>query len=162
MHCNNCGAPLELADGRIVLTCEYCQSSQRLESPLDDADRVISLDRPCGVDCPSCGHELTEASLDGKRARFCPECLGILVESPIFAEVVRARRAAYRGREIPVPALDPTALQRAIECPVCNLPMEVHHHAGAGRAVIDSCHHCHLVWLDQSEIASIERTPGIR
>lgn len=162
MNCVNCGAPLELADGRTILTCAYCQSSRRLDEPSDDGDRVISLDRPTGVDCPRCEQELVQAIIDGKTARYCSNCRGILIETHIFAEVTRKRRAAYRGREMTPQPIDPDQLQQFIGCPECQQQMDVHPHYGPGRAIIDSCHRCNLVWLDNSELTTIERTPGRR
>ncbi len=162
MNCLNCGAPLELADGRTVLSCTYCESSRQIEISHDDGDRVISLRRPSGTNCPRCSCELVEASLDGRRAKLCTDCRGILIESPIFAEVARSRRAAYHGTDMPPQPVDPELLLRLIDCPNCRQPMDVHHHYGPGRAIIDSCHRCSLVWLDNSEMTSIERTPGLR
>ena len=162
MNCLNCGAPLELADGRTVLTCDYCHSHRRLSVGQGDGDRVVSLERPSGIDCPRCHTELFEAAVDGRRAKSCPECLGILFESPIFAEVARNRRAAYRGPDLLPQPIERDELQETIACPVCQQAMDVHPHGGSGLAVIDSCPSCHLVWLDNAELTSIERTPGRR
>lgn len=162
MNCLNCGAPMELSDSRTVLTCDYCRSNRRLNAPSDDLDRVVSLENPSGVDCPRCDVEMVEAAIDGKNANQCRECHGILVDAPVFAQVSWSRRVAYRGPEIAPQPIDPEALKKIIDCPKCNRPMEVHPHYGPGRAVIDSCHRCHLVWLDALELTNIERTPGRR
>ena len=162
MNCQNCGAPLELGDNRTILTCHFCDSNHRLKPDSNEGDRVISLDRPAGVICPCCDCELTEASIDGRPAHYCPGCHGILVSAPIFAEVARNRRHRYRGPEQIPTLIDPEELSRSIHCPNCRQQMEVHPHYGPGRAIIDSCSVCHLVWLDNSELASIERTPGSR
>lgn len=162
MHCHNCGAPLELADGRTILTCTYCQSLQRLDCPTDDGDRVVSFDRPSGLNCPRCQQELVEAAVDGRSVNYCNSCRGILIETPVFAEVTRKRRATYRGTEIQPQPIAPETLLESKDCPQCGKAMDVHPHYGPGRAVIDSCHRCNLVWLDNSELTSIERTPGRR
>lgn len=105
---------------------------------------------------------MVEASLDSHSVDQCPDCHGILVPADVFADVTRTRRRGYRGPEIAPQPYDPEAFQRVIDCPKCQQKMEVHAHYGAGRAVIDSCSRCHLVWLDNAEMTSIERTPGIR
>lgn len=105
---------------------------------------------------------MVQAVLDSHNVDQCLDCHGILVATDVFAEVTRKRRRSYRGPEIAPEPYDPDSLQRVIDCPKCQRPMEVHPHYGAGRAVIDSCCRCHLVWLDNAEMTSIERTPGIR
>lgn len=123
---------------------------------------MISLDRPCDVNCPRCEYALVEAAIDGKSAKYCTSCRGILIETHIFADVTRKRRATYRGKEMAPQPIDPELLQQFVDCPNCQQRMDVHPHYGPGRAVIDSCHRCNLVWLDNSELAMIERTPGLR
>ncbi|WP_010583781.1 TFIIB-type zinc ribbon-containing protein [Schlesneria paludicola] len=162
MNCLNCGAPMELAESRTVLTCDYCRSTRRLNAPSDDLDRVVSLDTPSGIDCPRCDVELVDAAIDGRSVNHCPDCRGILIDAPVFAQVSWSRRVAYRGPEIVPQLIDPEALKQVIDCPKCDQQMEVHPHYGPGRAVIDSCHRCHLVWLDTLELTNIERTPGRR
>lgn len=162
MNCQNCGAPLELGNSQTFLTCDYCLSSRCLEIATDDGDRVVPLDQPSGVDCPCCELELVEAAVDGRPAKYCDQCRGILIEAPVFAQVSWNRRVKYRGPELTPSPVDPEEIQRSLDCPQCQQPMEVHPHYGSGRAVIDSCHRCHLVWLDNSELTKIERTPGRR
>lgn len=162
MNCLNCGAPLELGESRTILTCLYCQTSRRLDTDLLDGDRVVSLDEPAGLDCPHCETELIQAAVDGRKASHCPECRGILMQAPTFADVAWNRRKKYRGPEMTPQPIDSDALSRSIDCPQCDRRMEVHPHYGPGRAIIDSCSFCHLVWLDNAELTSIERTPGRR
>jgi Zn-finger nucleic acid-binding protein len=162
MNCLNCGAPLELGESRTVLTCQYCRTSRRLEVDSLEGDRIVSLDRPSGLDCPHCEAELVEAAVDGRKADYCPECRGILIEAPVFSEVAWDRRVKYRGPEMNPQPIGADELARVTDCPRCQKPMEVHPHYGPGRAVIDSCSACHLVWLDNAELTSIERTPGRR
>ena len=162
MNCQNCGAPMKLGDQRTVLNCRYCLSTQKLKCESLDSDQVVPLGTPGGMSCPHCHDELVEAAVDGQRAKYCEHCHGVLVEAPIFAEVTWNRRKKYRGPELIPQLIDPEALSQVIECPQCQKPMEVHPHYGPGRAVIDSCDECHLVWLDHSELTTIERTPGRR
>jgi Zn-finger nucleic acid-binding protein len=35
--------------------------------------------------------------------------------------------------------------------------MDAHPYGAGGTAVIDSCHRCHLVWLDLGELAVLEQ-----
>ena len=162
MNCENCAGPLELGDHKTVLTCEYCGSTQRLIVSSDDGDRVIPMDQPTGLNCPRCEQELVKAAIDGRNASYCGQCLGILVEAPIFAEISWTRRIKYRGPDRSPSPIDPQVFTHVANCPSCQQPMEVHPHYGAGRAVIDSCNGCHLVWLDHDELTNIERTPGRR
>ncbi len=53
-------------------------------------------------------------------------------------------------------------LKRKLACPTCHESMEVHPYYGAGRAIIDSCATCQLVWIDRGELTGLERSPGRR
>ncbi len=71
-------------------------------------------------------------------------------------------RSRFREADrVPI-ALNPEDLNRVIRCPPCDLPMDVHPYYGPGNIVIDSCHRCHVVWLDHGELALVESAPGRR
>jgi hypothetical protein len=79
-----------------------------------------------------------------------------------FAAIVRKRRARHSGTDGESSPLNPEELKRLIRCPICHARMDVHPHYGPGAVVIDSCSRCRVVWLDQGELAAIERAPGLR
>jgi Zn-finger nucleic acid-binding protein len=159
--CTNCGAPLIASDSGRFLFCEHCGASAALPPPRTD-DRVTPLGHALEANCPSCGGALADGLMDHFRVGHCPGCRGVLLAGEDFAAVVRSRRASYRRADAaPVP-LEPLELERRVDCPRCRSPMEVHPYYGPGNTVIDSCRTCGLVWLDQGEIARIERAPGRR
>ena len=53
-------------------------------------------------------------------------------------------------------------IERKIKCPLCEDIMDVHPYFGPGNVVIDSCVNCHLIWVDNGEIVTIERATGPR
>jgi Zn-finger nucleic acid-binding protein len=162
VNCLNCGAPLELVEGREVLTCRFCNSYRQIQVNEQDGDRVVAFERTSEFTCPRCWHQLVEAGLDGYNVDHCPQCRGLLMDNATFAIVTRNRRSKYRGPELPAQPINPKRLQEFVDCPQCGDRMDVHPNYGPGQAVIDSCEECDLVWLDSAEMTSIERTPGRR
>lgn len=162
MNCSNCGAPMVWIEGRGHFRCDFC-ATFHFPQPLEDsADRVSPLQAKTETPCPTCREPLQRGAMDGVSVRYCDRCRGILLESSMFAEIVRNRRAAYKGAEPkPVP-INPEEFKRKIECPECTRTMEVHPYYGPGNAVIDSCARCRLVWLDHGEMSAIERASGRR
>lgn len=161
-NCANCGAPLSLSGSGRYLVCDHCGSSEKLPLAVDTNDRVTPLGHPIEANCPACDGALVDGLMDDCRVGICPACRGVLLVDEDFAAIVRTRRANYSGGNTqPVP-LEAIELQRHIDCPRCHAAMEVHPYYGPGNAVIDSCRSCGLVWLDQGEIARIERAPGRR
>lgn len=162
MNCLSCGAPLRPGELPALMVCLHCGTSRRPPDASMHGDRVAPLDTSSEMDCPRCDHALIQATVDGRRADYCPGCHGILFEAPIFADVVWNRRVMYRGTEATPQPIDPELMKQVIDCPQCQQRMEVHPHYGPGRALIDSCSGCQIVWLDHLELTSLERTPGRR
>jgi Zn-finger nucleic acid-binding protein len=129
---------------------------------LCDDDRVVPLGERLEANCPACGEALTDGMLDECRVGYCPSCRGVLLVDEDFAAVVRSRRANSSAADAPPIPLEPLELERQVDCPRCQVRMEVHPYYGPGNTVVDSCHPCRLVWLDQGEITRIERAPGRR
>ena len=153
---------MTLVARRDYFRCDYCTTLHFPEPPADSPDRVTPLGETAPADCPLCTAPLIAAALDGTRVLFCPACRGILAQSEAFAQIVRNRRAKYKGAESsPVP-VDRTEFERRVDCPACRSRMDVHPYYGPGNAVIDSCGRCRLVWLDHGELAHIERASGRR
>ncbi|MFO1007953.1 MAG: zf-TFIIB domain-containing protein [Planctomycetaceae bacterium] len=162
MNCKNCAAPLTKAVGLSQMVCTFCHTVQVATDVSGIVDRVLSLGELLGVHCPACDAELVTALVDEVPAALCSGCQGVLFSSTEFRQVVEDRRAAYTGPEMGVTLLHPAEFERRLECPGCHAKMEVHPYYGAGRAIIDSCGMCKLVWVDHGELTNLERSPGRR
>lgn len=162
MNCLNCAAPLDWTPGSDVLKCQFCGSYRPLATLADGVDTIVVLEEPTGTACPACATELVTAALDRAPGAVCTTCHGLLLESDVFAYLVRSRRSDYDGAErIPQP-LTPDRIAGQVACPRCTRPMERHPYGGPGNQVIDCCSRCRLVWLDSGELAAIEAAPGRR
>lgn len=144
------------------MVCTFCHTVQAPPDTSDVIDRVQCLSTPLGVHCPVCDDELEAALIDSVPACYCPSCRGLLIKNSEFRQVVESRRAAYAGPDVAATLPHPVELDRRIQCPTCHQKMEVHPYYGAGRAIIDSCSSCQLVWIDMGELTSLEQTPGRR
>lgn len=162
MNCKNCAAPLTKAVGLSQMVCTFCHTVQVATDVSGIVDRVLSLGELLGVHCPACDAELVTALVDEVPAALCPDCQGVLFSSPEFRQVVEDRRATYTGPDMAVTPPHPAEFERRLECPGCHVKMEVHPYYGAGRAIIDSCGTCKLVWVDHGELTNLERSPGRR
>lgn len=146
--------------GRDYLYCDCCATFRFPTSLEESPDGVTSLGEASGVICPACQHGLAKGAIKGSHVLFCENCRGILVDSDHFAEVVRRRRADRTGPPDEPRPLDPSELERHIDCPLCGLTMDVHPYYGPGNAVIDSCARCRMIWLDYGEMTAIVQAPG--
>ncbi len=144
------------------MVCTSCHTVQVAPDVSQEVDRVLPLAVPLGVQCPVCDAELEASLIDETPACHCPNCRGLLLSSTQFRQVVEDRRAAYTGPDIAVTLPHPIELERKLACPRCHQSMEVHPYYGAGRAIIDSCMACQLVWIDKGELTGLERSPGRR
>ena len=145
-----------------VVVCEYCQSVQGLPTTGATIDRVIPLGQATDCACPRCDELLVQAAIDGLKAQNCPSCHGILIDGETFGMLVQRRRAKFRGPEAQPVRLDAAQLAVQVDCPSCELAMEVHPYYGPGNIVIDSCRRCRLVWLDRGEVSRVEAASGRR
>ena len=162
MNCKNCAGPLTMSAGPMRMVCTFCHTVQSAPDVTEVVDRVLPLEAPLGVHCPVCDAELEASLVDETPACHCPNCRGLLLPSTAFRKVVEDRRAAYSGPDIAISLPHPIELERKIACPRCHQSMEVHPYYGAGRAIIDSCAECQLVWIDKGELTGLERSPGRR
>jgi Zn-finger nucleic acid-binding protein len=154
MNCPNCGAALTPVANRDLFRCEYCQTVQ---VPAVNPDGLVPLDRDHRFDCPCCQKRLKVGRIEGKGVAHCPACHGFLARSADFATILGRRRSRRRkGNPSPRP-IDPTEFRRTLSCPSCRKTMDAHPYGAGGTAVIDSCHRCHLVWLDLGELAVLEQ-----
>jgi Zn-finger nucleic acid-binding protein len=154
MNCPNCGAALRPVANRDLFRCEYCQTVQ---VPDAGTDGLVALERELRIECPCCTVRLRSGRVEGKAVAHCPQCRGLLARSADFALIVTRRRARRPAGNPPPLPLDPAELRRAIGCPSCHRPMDTHPYGAGGTAVIDSCHRCHVVWLDAGELAVLEQ-----
>lgn len=162
MNCKNCAGPLTMSAGPMRMVCTFCHTVQSAPDVSEVVDRVQPLAAPLGVQCPVCEAELVASLVDEIPACHCPNCRGLLLPSAEFRKVVENRRAAYCGPDIAVAPPHSIELERNLACPSCHRSMEVHPYYGAGRAIIDSCAACQLVWVDLGELTGLERSPGRR
>ncbi len=154
MQCPNCGAPLHLQDLSDSFTCDYCRS---VYFPEENDDGVRLLDERSSLVCPVCDIPLMHASMDHHRIEYCTRCRGVLVEMPVFIELVDDLRAERGGFRRVLPPPDPDELRRRLKCPHCGRAMDTHFYGGPGNIVIDDCSPCELNWLDAGELLKIAR-----
>lgn len=125
-------------------------------------DGVQPLEVPTEMVCPRCSIELLGGKLDEFPVAFCPTCFGVLIDHEGVGTVIAIRRADYQGHDRTPPAADLEALETESDCPNCGEQMEVYFYGGPGNVVMDGCRRCHMVWMDNGEITSIVRAPGLR
>jgi Zn-finger nucleic acid-binding protein len=160
MNCSNCGAAMDLVDGRHYFFCTHCGSFHFPEAATDQGVRVTrrnASDAHCGV----CNRPLAHAVLQaGAEVQYCENCRGVLLSRAHFAAVVDRQRAwASSPPVVPTP-LDRQALGRSMRCPTCRGDMSTHPYYGPGNVIIDTCDTCDQVWLDFGELKQIVDAPG--
>lgn len=157
LNCANCGAAMEPVGSRNYFRCPYCES---FHFPDETPDGVAVIGDESRLGCPVCNEKLVAAAIHGDPVRYCRTCRGFLADNPAFGRIVTRKRAA-RGNAPYVPTpFSRDELKRRIACPKCAKPMDTHPYHGGGNAVIDTCHRCHLVWLDAGEVSVIGSYPG--
>ena len=128
----------------------------------DSIDRVIPLGETAPTVCPKCHHTMELGEVDGKYVLLCLGCQGVLVQSKVFASLIRERRTNYQGSDATPKPLDTHQLKHTINCPGCSKQMSVHPYHGPGNVVVDSCSECWFTFLDYGELSAIEKAPGRR
>ncbi len=159
MNCPNCGAPMHLVRDRDYWVCPYCTT---FHFPDENDEGVRVLGEESRLLCPVCHVELVSAAVEQAPVRTCPRCRGILAEPPDFRRIVDMRRRTSAKKEHVLRPLDRAELERSIRCPQCARAMDAHPYYGPGNAVVDSCGHCALVWLDHGELTVIVTAPEER
>ncbi len=138
--------------GRQHMQCEYCSS---FWFPPESDEGVRTVHQESKLECPVCSVPLVEGTLEELHVAHCTNCRGILATTKHFYQVVQTRRARAQPPFAPERPVDRGALERRVLCPSCKQTMGVHPYLGPGNAVIDTCGHCLLVWLDHSELTVI-------
>jgi Zn-finger nucleic acid-binding protein len=154
MNCPNCGAAMEPVGNRNHLRCDYCLT---VHIPPEGQDGLVALDRDHRLSCPGCTVQLKVGTVEGKAVAYCPRCRGVLAASESFAAIVARKRSKRPAGDATDRPFDPEELRRTTSCPACRGRMDTHPYGGGGTAVIDSCHRCHLVWLDSGELTVLGR-----
>jgi Zn-finger nucleic acid-binding protein len=137
--------------------CEYCGA---FHFPTPSREGVRLLERATGRLCPVCRDPLYEASLEDYPILACPRCRGFLMAQSMFGDLVKRSRSRATSAPDPPRPLDRAALDRQVDCPLCGESMSTHPYHGPGNIVIDTCRHCHVLWLDYGEFAIVINAPG--
>jgi Zn-finger nucleic acid-binding protein len=154
MNCRNCGAAMQPVGGAAYFRCNHCGT---FEFPQATDEGVASAGEVSRFACPVCRQSLGTAAIEGHPIFYCGVCRGFLTTNPEFSGILLHRRAR-QGDQPAVPrSLDPAELRRRVGCPKCKKAMDAHPYGGGGNVVIDTCHRCHLVWLDAGEMETIAR-----
>ena len=156
MKCPGCGAPMRLEAEKACLFCDYCGT---IYYPDRNADGVRILGQASPYSCPVCATPLQQGALDEHPLAYCERCRGMLVEMPVFVDLIDVMRSRRAGPAATPHAGDPRDLNRKLACPGCHRPMNTHFYAGPGNIVIDDCSRCGWNWLDYGEITRIIAAP---
>jgi Zn-finger nucleic acid-binding protein len=153
MNCPDCGVALVAVGDPNSLCCPECG----FQPPKESADGVAVVGEAVGALCPLCREPLVSARIQGETVCYCGQCRGFLAEMDAFGVIVTKRRARHGSHEKRTEPFDPAQLKRILTCPNCGQRMEAHPYYGGGNAVVDTCEDCGLIWLDEGELAIIER-----
>lgn len=162
MNCRNCGASMQPVGGRAYFRCPHCTT---FEFPQTNDDGIAPVGAATGFHCPVCTGGLATAAIEGHQVCFCGKCRGFLATNQEFGMIVPLRRSQL-GDQPSVPrSFGKDELIRQVGCPKCRKRMDTHPYGGGGNVVVDTCHRCHLIWLDAGELEIIarhrpERTSG--
>ena len=154
MNCRNCGAAMQPVSGAAYFRCPHCGT---FEFPRTTDDGVATLNEVSEFGCPVCKQSLGTAAISGHPIHFCGTCRGFLTTNAAFSEILAHRRAENADRPTVTRTIDPDELRRRVCCPKCKKPMDAHPYGGGGNVVIDTCHRCHLIWLDCGEMETLAR-----
>jgi Zn-finger nucleic acid-binding protein len=95
---------------------------------------------------------LSEAAITFS-VKSCPDCGGFWVSEEQLREIEMDEQAALiEFRDIP----DPAAQQTPLICPECQRTMDKVRSERDTKVVVDVCHSCRRVWLDDGEIRAIK------
>lgn len=140
--------------GAAYFRCTHCGT---FEFPKTNDDGVTTLGEISRFPCPVCEQSLGKAAIEGHTVCFCGTCHGFLTTNPEFSGILGKLRAEYADRPSVSRSIDPTELKRRVGCPKCHKLMDAHPYGGGGNVVIDTCHRCHLIWLDAGEMEALAR-----
>ena len=152
MNCQICHSPVQTLDGHLL--CVQCETVCHQEFRFQGQDTAFI--------CPVCREPNLQIAVSGEtQVCACPQCSGFVIDSDSLARVIQGIRKEYVGKE-QISPFDSSQLDEIRNCPACFQQMQTHPYYGPGNAVIDSCIHCQLTWLDGTELTKIKIAPGIR
>jgi Zn-finger nucleic acid-binding protein len=156
MNCRTCGGVLKPVGTRNYFRCLYCTN---FHFPEETGDGVAIVGGDSNFLCPVCEQLLTLGTIEGKDVCYCRNCRGFLANNMTFGDVLRTKRSRNAELEyVPMPFAQ-EELQRRVKCPGCRNLMDTHPYHAGGNAVIDTCHRCHLIWLDAGELTVLGKYP---
>jgi Zn-finger nucleic acid-binding protein len=143
---------MKVEEGKIVFHCDYCGCYDFSDPNMDG---VALLNEESSFKCPICGETLVSAAVNQIQIFSCPNCRGNLIPQSMMHPILRrANPPTFITDELLTP-LDPSELNRILECVSCHNPMEVYPYGGAGNILIQGCARCGLIWLDFGELSRI-------
>jgi Zn-finger nucleic acid-binding protein len=144
--------------GRAYFRCVHCGT---FEFPTTNGDGIAEVGEDSELPCPVCKKSLSLGAIEGHDVLFCNQCQGFLAKNVDFGEIVPKKRYQFADQPTIPRSFDRSELQRRLGCPQCRKVMDTHPYGGGGNAVVDTCHRCHLIWLDAGELEVIARyRPG--
>ncbi len=150
MKCHRCAAALEVAGD--VKHCAHCGWRD-----LHQNDKGIAvIGEPVGANCPVCRGALLSALVEDEIVAQCAGCGGFMAEMEAFQLIVARRRTAGVAGENCTKPFHAAELERVLDCPSCDKPMDTHPYGGGGNVVVNTCERCSLIWLDAGKLAVIE------
>ena len=154
MNCRNCGAAMQPVGGAAYFRCPHCGT---FDFPAATDEGIATVGEVSDFPCPVCLQALGTAAIEGHPIFYCDTCRGFLTTNRAFSSILTHRRAKQADRPTVPRTLDASELRRRVGCPKCRKAMDTHPYGGGGNVVIDTCHRCHLVWLDAGEMETIAR-----
>ncbi|MDB4770659.1 zf-TFIIB domain-containing protein [bacterium] len=116
--------------------------------------------RKAEIECPACRTDMVVCEIGMNEFAGCPACKGMLFQQPVFAKVSKhLRNQADLPEEIP-PLMDHARLKAKRMCHSCGARLQTHSFCGPGKAVIDTCFRCGVIFLNAGELTKLVRAPG--
>jgi Zn-finger nucleic acid-binding protein len=153
MFCSACGAAIDATDKHNPHRCAHCG----VPCADEEDDGITVVGAHVGLICPLCRVALVSAVIEQENVCYCGTCHGFLADTETFSVIVAKRRALHWPHEKVTSPIDPAELERQVACPKCHERMDTHPYYGGGNVVVDTCERCSLIWLDDGELAVIER-----
>lgn len=115
------------------------------------------------MQCPVDHEHLDRVLYEGVAIWTCPRCAGELIPGDALAHIVHLREQTFdpECRRLiedaePIRGVPVTERQRELGCSLCDQTMEVVNYAGDSGVFVDRCPACQTVWLDATELESVQ------
>ena len=113
-----------------------------------------------GIECPACRTDMVICEIGMNEFAGCPACKGMLFQQPVFAKVsnhLRNQAALPESKSQPVNYARMPANRM---CHSCGARLQTHSFCGPGKAVIETCFCCGVIFLNAGELTKLVRAPG--